>query len=1747
MSTNSVITNKVATVQELAQLAIKNTYNNSDAEGKIYNRDDKKEIKIGGHYPELKLVRKVSADSGYQGYIYQNLETNKYYLVHEGSAVPGLNSETAKDYLCNVAASLASGKPQSQFNDAYNFLNDAVRDFGAKNITQIGQSLGGYHSEVFGAMDKFKDVQTITFNAVGPGTSLDAMTKFMNDHSLSLSNDFSNIRNYRYNTELVSLIAPHFGEMYTTFDYKNPINNHEKFHNMQVYTENENLTFTYDENFNTIFGYVGDAFALTILPTDLGLKLILTPNGPLNISDANEILKAISALLQGILNGEYEDTPVLKGYVSMDEILYEIKPGDTIYGICDKYDIDMEELLKLNPWLRDRMSEDGKHILIKPDEKLRLPINHTVVGENRPTFDVPFDEAAGAGTPGADPILVDLNGDGKIETTTVEDGINFDHQKDGFAEKTSWVSKEDGILAIDKNNNGIIDDGSEIFGDNYLKNDGKKATSGFDALKDLDSNNDGIISAEDSEFNNIKILKGDGSLISLEEAGIVSINLNSNSVNTIDENGNILVSQGSFVKNDGSVGNLGDFNLIVDKMMSDEVNKVEVSEDVALLPDIRSLGYVHSLHQAIMRDESGELKQLVENFIAANDETNRKELLRQILYKWTGANKVTVASGGNHYDGQKLHVIEQFVGKEFKGVNNDGHPNIWAAAFLNDCYTRIADYVYYNLMVQSYDNFKKLYNLLELEYDFESNKVVCNFDKVIEYIDNELAKDETMGIGKLLETTQIIKALGVDKKEGYEKYFEHFNSLKKEYGEILKAIDKLTINGTDEADVIEGTTGADAVFAGGGDDNIKTRQGDDLVYGGDGNDTIDTCEGDDVIYAGAGDDSILGGKGNNIIYGEDGNDTIVGGNGNDTIYGGDGDDSIKSGRGYDIIYGGLGNDTIKLDQGNATVYGGEGNDDIVVANGINLIDGGDGNDTITVNAHNTNTTIIGGLGDDYINMNVQPYSQASNIVETLCKYNLGDGNDTIYVNGFSKRQVVEFGEGITKENIIFSGKDNDIIISFRGHEGSITLKNSIGGTGIEKFILSNGEEISYEYIISHLAPMEGTEGNDSIKGSHAGETIYGLGGNDTIDGSYGNDTIYGGDGDDSIKSGRGNDIIHGGLGNDTIKLDQGNATVYGGEGNDDIVVANGINLIDGGDGNDTITVNAHNTNTTIIGGLGDDYINMNVQPYSQAGNVVETICKYNLGDGNDTIDINFTKRQILEFGEGITRDDLILSGLNNDLIITFKDHEGSITLKRFLYDMGIEKFVFSNGDEILRKNAMYGLKTYGDDNDNYLIGSTSNEAIYGYGGNDTIYAKDSNDTIYGGDGDDYIDPGNGSDIVYAGSGNDTIRFEKSDGHNPSNYIDGGDGDDYIETRNGNNTVIGGKGNDNIKGSSAKDTYIYNLGDGNDTIVTYGENDILEFGEGITRENTIFRGVGHDLLITFKDSEGSIIIKNPLYNNSFKIEKFKFANGEEFSYEYIVSHLTPTEGTEGNDSINGSYASEIIYGYGGNDTISAGNGNDIVYGGDGDDSILGSEGNDVIYGEDGNDFINPGKRNDHVYGGLGNDTIRVTEIDYQASKYIDGGEGDDEIEVREGSNTIIGGKGDDYLSSAYGGNDTYIYNFGDGNDTIENWNGDDVLQFGEGITRENTIFRGSGRDLLITFKDSEGSIRIKNPLYNPAYAIDKFKFADGEELDYKEISTSDINKIIQDMTAYNTAEDAMISYSNDINQEKELMTLVNSSI
>ena len=65
------------------------------------------------------------------------------------------------------------------------------------------------------------------------------------------------------------------------------------------------------------------------------------------------------------------------------------------------------------------------------------------------------------------PIILDLDGNG-VTTTTVAEGAFFDHDLDGKHELTAWVGGNDGMLVYDKNNDGIINNGNEVFGDHYL-------------------------------------------------------------------------------------------------------------------------------------------------------------------------------------------------------------------------------------------------------------------------------------------------------------------------------------------------------------------------------------------------------------------------------------------------------------------------------------------------------------------------------------------------------------------------------------------------------------------------------------------------------------------------------------------------------------------------------------------------------------------------------------------------------------------------------------------------------------------------------------------------------------------------------------------------------------------------------------------------------------------------------------------------------------------------------------------------------------------------------------------------------------------------------------------------------------------------------------------------------------------------------------------------------------------------------
>ena len=143
----------------------------------------------------------------------------------------------------------------------------------------------------------------------------------------------------------------------------------------------------------------------------------------------------------------------------------------------------------------------------------------------------------------ASPLVLDLLGNG-LQFTSAEEGVFFDLDADGYVEKTGWTAKQtefdDAFLIYDKNDNGQVDNGKELFGDQ----NGEK--NGFIELAKYDNNRDNVINKDDpiyfklrlwADMNaNTKVDKGE--IKTLEEANVVEIPLDY--TEEVDKKGNLL-------------------------------------------------------------------------------------------------------------------------------------------------------------------------------------------------------------------------------------------------------------------------------------------------------------------------------------------------------------------------------------------------------------------------------------------------------------------------------------------------------------------------------------------------------------------------------------------------------------------------------------------------------------------------------------------------------------------------------------------------------------------------------------------------------------------------------------------------------------------------------------------------------------------------------------------------------------------------------------------------------------------------------------------------------------------------------------------------------------------------------------------------------------------------------------------------------------------------------------------------------
>jgi Ca2+-binding RTX toxin-like protein len=787
-----------------------------------------------------------------------------------------------------------------------------------------------------------------------------------------------------------------------------------------------------------------------------------------------------------------------------------------------------------------------------------------------------------------------------------------------------------------------------------------------------------------------------------------------------------------------------------------------------------------------------------------------------------------------------------------------------------------------------------------------------------------------------------------------------------------------------------------------------------------------------------------------------GDDTITGGSLGDTISGGAGDDSIVAGGGDDVVDGGDGNDDLNAGSGSDTLnVSGDSHFSITATNTA-----GAGNDT-----HNgfEQAVLTGGIGNNRLD------ATEADIPVTL--NGLG-GNDTLLSGSSIDR--LDGGDGIdfveiTGTNIVLT----DVSAPAATGDTLISVESlQLVASGANSLIDASGYTLGPVTII-------GSGGNDTLKGGAENDFILagsgfdvvtGGAGDDFITGNAGNDSLSGDDGDDTIIGGSGRDTLAGGRDADVLRGASGTDAIHGGDGADQIRGGGGRDVLDGEDGTDALVGGAGRDD--LAGGIGDDTLTGGGGDDSLVGNEGDDVLEGSAGNdsmsGGTGLD-----RAVLSADADFTLTDSLLMGVGNDTI---------------------------DGLEVLQITG--GASGNSIDASSLTLMSL---IVFGEGGNDTVIGGALNDTISGGEGADFANGRNGNDLVSGDGGNDTLQ-----GGTGLDFVDGGDGDDQVlGLGSSGDTLRGGPGNDTLDGGAGTGDIISEIGDvsftltatqltglGTDTVLNV-EGAVLVGGASANAINvsvsgvpttltggggndTITGGTAIDVLVESGDVDFSLTDSGltGLGADSFtSIELVQLTGGvgNNVLDASASSRAVTLSGGDGNDTLIGGSAADVVFGEAGDDQLTGNGGVDALLGGDGVDRLVESGDNDFTLGSgslDGlvKDIINAFEEAEltggasantiivttfagavTLHGGGGNDSLEGTSF----NDVLDGGDGDDTLKGEDGNDTLDGGSGADNLLGGVG-ND--LISGGDGNDRLRGELGTDSL-----LTGDDTLNGDGGND------------------------------------------------------------------------------------
>ncbi|HEX2567230.1 MAG TPA: calcium-binding protein [Burkholderiales bacterium] len=1059
----------------------------------------------------------------------------------------------------------------------------------------------------------------------------------------------------------------------------------------------------------------------------------------------------------------------------------------------------------------------------------------------------------------ADPLAIDLDGDG-LETLggpSSSTTILFDHSGDGVRDGTAWLNGDDAWLAFDRDGDGMITTGAELFGIDTILPDGTHAPNAFAALAPLDTNANGLIDAGDADFARVLVWRDQNvngvsesfELSTLGDAGIAEIRLNATPTGIGLGDGSILTMTSSFLRSDGTTGQVGAIDLLRNTFVREFSDPPASADTDEALPNIAGTGRVRNLDEA-----SAESLAVAENLQLAASASTRESQLSQsasLVSSWAEDSPMATGSQAALDREGRPFVYYRFADLPSESAQvaylaiTDGHV---------DPATLPANWY---LQRQSAEYQERVRELEILErFGGQTFADVLHLPTFTEYsaFGVEL---RTIAIPIETQNWQFLKAayealtestyLAVAAQTRLSTYLEAFmhGEETRDFSEVESMLaqrhaanpagaisDLFDLSRALGVQLVErGWINLPVLLQGwlreasaepslsGVLDSLGIRFRDDLTLNGTTN--ADVLLGNSWMppFAG-GVRSTYAGFGNDLIFGGEASATeIHDGPGRDVILGGPEPTTYLSGAGHDII-----------------LFGRDSGTDFIqpefLISPMSVLD----RDTIQLLPGIAPADLIVRHSDVVLEIRIR------GTTAVLTDLHATFGGEGDFIGGiFRTIEDVRFADGtvwsadILQEQALIGSEEDD---------NGTTYRPLVGYTFRDDLIRGNG-------------------GND---------VLIGLGGNDELLGGMGNDTLTGGSGNDRLDGGAGNDNLDGGAGIDTYVFTRGGGRdSIGSPGSADLDVLR----VAGGIAPGELLLQRTPSNAIRIF-LGDGSAEM-LDPgnplnglYTASGANGPSFDRVEFDDGTvwNALDIRsrlFTATAgddaILGFNDaadvisGLAGEDRLL-GLGGDDQLT-----GGAGNDRLEGGAGADTYVFRRGDgqdTIIDDSSAVNVLLLPDiapgeltrvDNVLSVTGMQDRITIQGSGAVGQIVFSDGSTSALS---EIQGPPSEGGGTGGGGGGSGT--GEGGSGGGPGGSSVPTDGNDVLSGTPSADLLAGGKGNDILIGGAGSDTYFFALGDGFDVFVEdplSAEPNFIRFGPGIgfadlhaqEVENAIFIQVG----------------------------------------------------------------------------------------------------------------------------------------------------------------------------------------------------------------------------------------------------------------------------------------------------------------